>query len=53
MRYINRLCTYLLTYIFGMRYPYPNFIQIIDYTADFDEIWCRDDAYDREELSKL
>ena len=21
--------------------------------ADFDEIWCRDGAYDREELSKL
>jgi len=22
-------------------------------TADFDEIWCRDGTYDREELSKL
>ena len=22
-------------------------------TADFDKIWCRDGAYDREELSKL
>ena len=22
-------------------------------TADFDEVWCRDGAYDREELSKL
>jgi len=36
-----------------MRYPYPDFTQIIDYTADFDELWCRDGAYDREELSKL
>jgi len=22
-------------------------------TADFDEIWCKDGTYDREELSKL
>jgi len=35
-----------------MRYPYPDFSQIIDY-GGFDEIWCRDGAYDRKELSKL
>jgi len=33
-------------------HPYTDFTQIIDYHG-FDEIWCRDDAYDREEMSKL
>jgi len=35
-------------HIWVQRYPYPDFTQIIDYTADFDEIWRRDGAYDKE-----
>jgi len=30
-----------------------SFIRILSRFADFYEIWCRDGAYDREELSKL
>jgi len=48
-----RLISGAIRIIFGMRHLYPDLTQIIDYTADFDEIWCRDGAYDKEELSKL
>ena len=45
-----RLISGAIRIIFGMQYPdLPSLLT----TADFDEIWCRDGAYNREELSKL
>ena len=47
-----RLISGAIRIIFGMRHPYPDLPRLLT-TADFDEIWCRDGAYDKEELSKL
>jgi len=47
-----RLILGTIRIIFRMRYPYPDFTQILT-TADFDEIWCRNGVHDRQELSKL
>jgi len=47
-----RLISGAIRITFGMRYPIRILPRLL-ITADFDEIWCRDGAYDREELSKL